>query len=110
MVSKRQYDREFKLSIINELESKPISEVCREHNINQSLIFKWRKDYQTNPEKAFAGSGNIWKEEAKIAQYERLLGQAYAEIAFLKKTLEVLHQRRAEEKRLLKWFQNQDFQ
>jgi len=102
MVSRRKYTREFKLAIINELESKPISEVCREHNIHQVLISKWRKDYKTNPQKAFSGSGNIWKEEAELAKYQKLVGQLYAENAFLKKTLEVLHQRRAEEKRLLK--------
>jgi len=43
MVSKRQYTCEFKLAIINELESKPASQLCREHNINESLLSKWKK-------------------------------------------------------------------
>lgn len=102
MVSRRNFTREFKLSILNELGSKTQSQVCREHNLSSSVIYKWKNEYQSNPKEAFSGSGNIWKEDAKITQYERLLGQAHAEIAFLKKTLEVLHQRRAEEKRLSK--------
>jgi transposase len=38
-----------------------------------------------NPEKAFSGNGNQYKDQARIAELERLLGQAHAEIKLLKK-------------------------
>jgi len=38
-----------------------------------------------NPEKAFSGNGNQYKDQARIAELERLLGQAHAEIELLKK-------------------------
>jgi transposase len=39
-----------------------------------------------NPEKAFSGNGNKCKDQARIAELERLLGQAHAKIDLLKKT------------------------
>lgn len=96
---KRAFTREFKLSILRELESKSSAELCREHNIGQSLLSKWKKDYEKNPHEAFSGKGNLWKEDAKVVRYERLIGQLYAEIDLLKKTTILLQERKAEEKR-----------
>jgi len=96
---RRQFSREFKLSVLRELETKRLAEVCRAHNVSPSTASGWRKDYETNPKEAFKGHGNIWKEDAKIAQYERLIGQLYAENSFLKKVYESLKQQAGEEKR-----------
>lgn len=99
MRKRRYFTREFKLSLLRELESKTAAEICREHNIHPVLLSSWKKDYERDPHRAFSGSGNMWKEEAKIAQYERLIGQLYAENAFLKKTSEILQQKKAEGKK-----------
>lgn len=96
---KRRFTKEFKLSILRELESKKLAEVCRIHDLHPSTVSGWRKDYEANPKEAFKGHGNIWKEDAKIAQYERIIGQQCMEIAFLKKVCERLKQLQAEEKR-----------
>jgi len=96
---KRQFNKEFKLSILKELETKKLAEVCREHNLAPSTVSGWRKDYEADPKEAFKGHGKIWKEDAKIAKYERVIGQQYMEIAFLKKVCEKLKQLQAEEKR-----------
>ncbi|SRR3989338_294644 len=98
MVKKRQFTREFKLSILKELEIKKMSEVCREHNLAFSTVSGWKNDYNGNPKSAFNGHGNLWKENAKIAKYERLVGQLYAENDFLKKVLEKLKQTLVEER------------
>ena len=98
MKTRRTFTKEFKLSILRELDSQSAAQVCRENNIHSVLLNTWKREYNQNPQSAFSGKGNIWKEDAKIAQYERLIGQLYAEITFLKKTLETLQQRRAEEK------------
>lgn len=96
---KRQFTRKFKLSVLEELETKKLVEVCRAHNLAPSTVSGWRRDYDKNPREAFKGHGRIWKENAKIAQYERLVGQLYAENAFLKKVYERLKQQQAEERR-----------
>ena len=96
---KRQFSREFKLSILKELETKRLVEVCRAHNLAPSTVSDWRTAYEKNPKDAFKGQGNIYKEDAKIAQYERLVGQLYAENAFLKKVYESLKQQIVEERR-----------
>lgn len=96
---RRTFTKEFKLSILRELESKPAVEICRENNIHPVMLSRWKKDYERDPQGAFSGNGNLWKEEAKIVQYERLIGQLYAENAFLKKTSAILQKRNAEEKK-----------
>jgi len=98
-MKRRNYTREFKLEVLRELESKTLAQVCREHNINPNVISRWKREYAANPQQAFSGKGNLWKEDAKIAQYERLIGRLYAEIEFLKKTLDTLQRRRSEERR-----------
>lgn len=96
---KRRFSKEFKLSILQELETKRLVEVCRAHDLAPSTVSDWRTAYEDNPEEAFKGKGNLYKEDAKIAQYERLIAQLYAENAFLKKVYERLKQLQAEEKR-----------
>ena len=96
---KRHFSKEFKLSVLKELETKRLVEVCRAHDIAPSTVSGWRSDYEANPKEAFKGHGKIWKEDAKLAEKDRLIGQLYAENDFLKKVYERLKQRIAEEKR-----------
>jgi transposase-like protein len=81
-----------------------MAEVCREHNIHPVMVCAWKRQYQENPGKAFSGKGNLWKPEAEIAKYERLVGKLYVENEFLKKTIRSLQELRAEEekRRLIK--------
>lgn len=97
MKKKREFTREFKLSVLNELNAKKAVEVCREHNLHPVLLSKWKKDFNNNPIKAFSGKGNLWKAEAEVERYKKLVGELYAEIDFLKKTTIKLQELRAEE-------------
>lgn len=96
---RRRFTKEFKLEILMELESKTLAQVCREHDLVPNVVSRWKKEYESNPYQAFSGNGNLWKESAEIEKYKRLVGQLYAENEFLKKTLDALQRRRAEEKR-----------
>jgi len=94
------YTKEFKMAILSQVESGvPVAQVARENGLNPQLIFRWKKEYLDNPEKAFAGSGHPYKEQARIAEYERTIGRLYAENEFLKKTSENLKRRLEDEKR-----------
>jgi len=88
MKRRRQYTRDFKIGVIREVESgKTLAQVSRENGISPSLIVKWRKQYFDDPENAFRGNGKTYKENARIAELERMVGRLYAENELLKKAL-----------------------
>ena len=97
--TRQLYDRAFKISVVAELESgKPISQIAREHGIHPSLPSRWRDELADNPEIAFSGNGNKYKDQARIAELERLLGQAHAEIELLKKAFAMTQKKIREER------------
>ena len=96
-MKKRMYSRETKIAALNELQAgKSVAEVCREYEINANVLYRWKCEYKKDPERAFSGKGNISTAEARIARYERLVGELYAENRLLKKALEKLGQLKAE--------------
>ena len=81
MKRRRQYTRDFKIGGIREVESgKTLVQVSRENEIHPSLVVKWKKEYFRDPENAFRGNGKAYKEQARMAELERLVGQLYAEV------------------------------
>lgn len=112
--ARRIFNREFKLSLLSdsralrcpvsttpvvEIEAgAPIAQVARENGVHPTLVSRWKQEYRANPDKAFQGHGNPYKDQAKMAELERIVGQLYAENAFLKKTLEKLGRRVQEER------------
>ena len=100
MKTRRKYTREFKLSVLRELDAgKGLAQLSRENELHSSLITRWKKEQQQHPETAFQGNGNTYKAEARNAEMERLIGQLYAENALLKKALSNLEQRLQEQRR-----------
>lgn len=98
MGKRRIFSKEFKLSILREVEVKPAAQVCRDHDIHPVLLNRWKQEFQENPKGAFSGLGKKYKLEALLADRERLIGQLYAENALLKKSLQRSLERRAEER------------
>jgi transposase len=97
--TRRRYDREFKISVVAEHEGgKPLAQIAREQGIHPSLPSRWRDELAEDPEKAFSGNGNKYKDQARIAELERLLGQAHAEIELLKKAFAMTQKKVREEK------------
>jgi len=87
-LKRRQFTREFKLQVVREIEAgKVLAQAAREHQLHPALIAKWRKDHLAYAERAFAGKGNHYKEEARLGELERLVGQLTLENALLKKAL-----------------------
>lgn len=98
MVKRRYFTREFKLQILEQLKTKSAAEIAKENSIHPMIIYKWKREFEINPAKAFSGHGKICKLEAEVENYQRLVGKLYAEIEFLKKTSETLKARLEEEK------------
>ena len=97
---RRRYDREFKLSVVAELEGgKPLAQISREYGIHPGLPCRWRAELAENPEKAFSGNGNKYKDKARIAELERMVGQLYAQNELLKKAL-AMTERKVKEERI----------
>jgi len=97
--TRRRYDRDFKISTVSELEGgKPPAQIAREHVIHPSLPTRWREELAENPEKAFSGNGKRYKYEARIAELERLLGQAHAENELLKKAFAMTQKKALKER------------
>jgi transposase len=78
--TRRRYDRDFKISVVAELESgKLLAQIAREHGISSSLPPRWRKELAMNPETAFRGNGRKCKENARTSEEGRIVGQLYAD-------------------------------
>src|SRR6266852_459656 len=88
-MGRRQFTKEMKLQVVQEFESgQSLAELSRRYELHPTLIRKWRELYRENGDRAFAGHGNMYREEAKIAALERKIGQQAMEIEFLKKLIE----------------------
>jgi transposase len=87
-LKRRQFSREFKLQVLREIESgKSVAQASREHQLHPTLISKWQKQHSQYAEQAFSGNGNAYKDEARVAELERMIGQLTMENALLKKAL-----------------------
>ncbi len=85
---RRRFTREFKLQVVREMEAgKPLAQAAREHQLHPSLIVKWGQAQREYADRAFAGNGNRYRDEARIAELERVVGQLTMENALLKKAL-----------------------
>ncbi len=63
---RRNHTREFKLECVRQIavgEKRP-AQICREHNLAQSVLLKWRREYEARGEAAFTekqlSEGEAW--------------------------------------------------
>ena len=96
----RTFTREFKLDVVRQIASgaKRPAQVCREHQLAETLLLRWRREYEERGEAAFTpkeASSSPPSTEARIAELERFCGQLAMENAALKKALRHLQTRQA---------------
>jgi transposase len=93
----RVYSREFKLTVVRQIVSgeKRPAQVCREHSLAESVLARWRKEYEVRGEAAFAPrqDGEATSLEQKVAELERFCGQLALENHILKKALQTASSR-----------------
>jgi transposase len=96
-MQKRVHSREFKLEVVRQAASgeKRLAQLCREYGLAESVLSRWRKEYQEKGEAAFQvpPSGEGTTQEQKIAELERFCGQLALENQVLKKTLKSMESR-----------------
>ncbi len=87
----RTHSREFKLMVVRQIaagEKRP-AQICREHDLTESLLLRWRRDYAARGEAAFTPKDLSGPDalQQRIADLERFCGQLALENAALKKGL-----------------------
>lgn len=92
MARGRTYTREFKLDLVRQVATgqKRPAQICREHNLAESVLLRWRKEYDARGEAAFTEKQPSEGEalEARIAELERFCGELALKNRVLKKSLE----------------------
>lgn len=98
-MQKRVHSREFKLELMRQIATgqKRPAQVCREYGLAESVLSRWRKDYQKRGEAAFGPTPEegVNSQEQRIAELEQFCGQLALENQVLKKTLQRLESRSA---------------
>jgi len=92
----RKWTVEEKLEIVLEglKEKKPIAEICREHQISQTLYYRWRDKFLEAGKKGLINGGsddNVYK--AEIERLQKIIGKQAIQIEILKKTEELFGKR-----------------
>lgn len=91
MAKRRTFTPEFKFETVLDMVrgEKSVAQICRERNITESLLYKWRDAFFERAPAVFAdqrGSANGNDPQAeRMAELERLVGRQALEIEVLKK-------------------------
>lgn len=91
MARGRSFSREFKLEVVRQIargERRP-AQVCREHEIADGVLWRWRQEYAARGDAAFAPREPDGEEALarRVAELERFCGQLALENEALKKGL-----------------------
>lgn len=70
-----------------------VAELCRRHNISQTLYYRWRDVFIQRGLEGLSGKPCVEKEReqlrAKTQEYEQLIGRLTVKLAELKKTFDL---------------------
>ena len=91
MANGRTHSREFKLLVVRQIaagERRP-AQGCREHDLTESLLLRWRREYAARGDAAFTPKDLSGPDalQQRIADLERFCGQFALENTVLKKGL-----------------------
>ena len=96
----RTFSREFKLEVVQQIASgaKRPAQVCREHHVAETVLLRWRREYEERGAAAFTpkeAASSSPTAEQRVAELERFCGQLALENAALKKALQHLQAHQA---------------
>ena len=83
-------DEKFAIVLEGLKEKKSVAEICREHQISESLYYRWRDKFLEGGKKALvngASDDNVYK--AEIEKLQKIIGKQAIQIEILKKTEEL---------------------
>jgi len=91
-MKQRRWTADEKLAIVMEglKDKKSVADICREHQVSQTLYYKWRDRFLEGGRKGLDHSGS--GEEAhriEVEKLQRIIGKQAIQIEILKKTEEL---------------------
>ena len=95
-MKRRRFTPEFKLQCVLDMLSgrKNPAQICREHNLSESSLSRWRNQFVERAPKIFEnGSSFESAESQRISELERLVGKLTLELEASKKLLSYIHSR-----------------
>ena len=97
-MTRKKYTREFKLKVVQAVESGDLgpAQACREYQIADSVLARWRQEVQLRGDAAFEPlePSPADSYELRIAELECVCGQLAVENAALQKALQLAQSRR----------------
>jgi transposase-like protein len=83
----RTFSPEFKFQVVLEVVTgvKQPSEICREHQIAEPVLYRWRKEFLEKGSQIFERRRSVQSEEGRIAELERMIGKLTLELSAAKK-------------------------
>jgi transposase-like protein len=83
----RRYPREFKLEVVRRLESgeKSLSELCRELNLSQQYVCRWKKEFGSKADGAAARTARTTRNSAEVTALRNEVDRLKEENEILKK-------------------------
>lgn len=84
----RTFSPEFKVQVVLDLltGARSPSEICREHQIKDSLLYRWKQEFLERAPQVFVrGSSAEAAEQVRIAELERVIGRLTVELEAAKK-------------------------
>jgi transposase len=83
---RRRFSREFKLEAVKlaSQEGVSISQVARDLGIWETVLRRWKQQYEEKGEQAFGGSGRVAPRDEELVQLKRELARVKRERDFLK--------------------------
>jgi transposase len=84
---KRDYTPQFKFQLVLKLLTgeKRAAQICREHQVSETSLSRWRQQFLDNGAKAFESESGSSIEQERIAELERMVGRLTMELAAAKK-------------------------
>jgi transposase-like protein len=95
-MKQRKWTADEKLAIVMEgfKEKRSVAEICREHQISQTLYYRWRDKFLEGGKKGLTnGSSGEDGYRAEIDKLQRIIGKQAIQIEILKKTEELFGKR-----------------
>ena len=83
----RTFTSDFKFQVVMEVltgEKQPC-EICREHQIAEPVLYRWRKEFLEKGVQIFDRRKQAQSDDGRIAELERVIGKLTLELSAVKK-------------------------
>lgn len=95
-VRRRRFDKQFKLDALRMIEEEPersVASIARDLGIHPNVLYKWRDQFEADPDDAFPGKGRLKSEDEELRRLRREVENLKEERDILKKALAVFSRR-----------------